>query len=135
MPKRKISKKGKIRLATYGFLSLFLICYFLITLGTYTYRIITLKNEEQVLQNQLTKLETEQSQLEAEIIKLNDPAYVASYARENYQYSREGELIIQINEDEEIVVKEETNHYWLYYIGGIILLPVSILIVRKKLSS
>ena len=35
-----------------------------------------------------------------DIKKLNDPDYVARYAREKYLYSKNGELIIRIPDDE-----------------------------------
>ena len=38
----------------------------------------------------------EEEKLQSEIIKLQDPDYVARYAREKYLYSKDGEIIIKI---------------------------------------
>lgn len=50
------------------------------------------------LKEQLVKLEDEEKVLESDIQKLEDPTYVARYAREKYLYSKDGELIIRIQE-------------------------------------
>ena len=38
----------------------------------------------------------EKEVLETDVIKLQDPEYVAKYAREKYLYTKDGELIIKI---------------------------------------
>ena len=40
-------------------------------------------------------LESEES-LEGEVVKLQDPEYVAKYAREKYLFTKDGELIIDM---------------------------------------
>ena len=50
-------------------------------------------------------LKEEEESLNVEITKLQDPDYIARYAREKYMYSKDGEFILRIvGEDEE---KEE----------------------------
>lgn len=45
-------------------------------------------------------LESEET-LEGEVVKLQDPEYVAKYAREKYLFTKEGELIIDLSALEE----------------------------------
>ena len=44
---------------------------------------------------------TNKEKLESDVIKLQDPDYVAKYAREKYLYSKDGELIIKIIDENE----------------------------------
>lgn len=54
---------------------------------------IKIKNElEQKYEELLDKEDT----LEGEVIKLQDPEYVAKYAREKYLYTKEGEIVIDM---------------------------------------
>ena len=39
--------------------------------------------------------------MQTDVIKLQDPEYVAKYAREKYLYSKDGELIIKIIDENE----------------------------------
>lgn len=55
-----------------------------------------MKEEKEFLKEQLVKLGEEEKILESDIQKLEDPAYVARYAREKYLYSKDGELIIRL---------------------------------------
>ena len=49
-------------------------------------------------QEKCDKLKDEQASLESDIDRLSDDVYVARYAREKYFYSKEGELILKIDE-------------------------------------
>jgi len=134
MAKRKISKKGKLRLVTFGTISLILISYFFYVAISSTYHLISLKNESQALETELNSLVKEQQELRQEIKKLDDPNYIASFARENYQYSREGEYIIQINELEEELesLEDETMNISLLFISGLGIIVLGYF-VKKKL--
>lgn len=57
-----------------------------------------MKKEKKYLEEKIVALEEEEKSLEADIQKLSDPAYVARYAREKYLYSKDGELIIRMDE-------------------------------------
>ena len=57
------------------------------------------------MHKELVKLEEEQisltdreEELEADIKRLSDPEYIARFAREKYFYSKEGEIILRIEE-------------------------------------
>ena len=60
-----------------------------------------MKEKKKFLEEQLVKLNDEEKALESDIQKLEDPTYVARYAREKYLYSKDGELIIRMPDDEE----------------------------------
>ena len=51
---KKVSKKSKRRLMTFGVISIIAIGYFFVTLFGYSYNYISLKNEEKHLKNELT---------------------------------------------------------------------------------
>lgn len=55
----------------------------------------SMKNELTLKYNNLLE---EEKKLEAEVTKLQDPEYVARYAREKYGYTKDGELIFRIDE-------------------------------------
>ena len=59
-----------------------------------------IKREKSELNDKLANLKDEEDTLNSDIKKLKDPDYVARYAREKYMYSKEGELIIRIPDDE-----------------------------------
>ena len=57
-------------------------------------------NEASELEVKLADLKDNEEKLESEINRLQDPEYLARYAREKYFYSKENELIIRIPEKE-----------------------------------
>lgn len=63
-------------------------------------KMIEINNEKYELQNKLVSLKDEEEVLNSDIKKLEDPEYVARYAREKYLYSKDGELIIRIPNDD-----------------------------------
>lgn len=93
---KKKSKKIKIRL-------FFLIILFTLIIGYLSYcffsnvsKIMDIKREKSELNDKLVNLKDEEDTLNSDIKKLKDPDYVARYAREKYMYSKDGELIIRI---------------------------------------
>lgn len=57
-----------------------------------------MKLEKKALQNKIVKLEKEKESLETDILKLNDPDYIAKYVREKYLYSKTGEVILRMDD-------------------------------------
>ena len=45
-------------------------------------------------------LKEKEEELKVDVERLEDPDYVARYAREKYMYSKEGEIILRLPEDE-----------------------------------
>lgn len=56
------------------------------------------KDEKDVLSSQYQDLLDEQDALEKEVLKMQNPEYIARYVREKYMYSKDGELILRIDE-------------------------------------
>ena len=90
--KKKVKKKAR-RMVTFGVASFLLIIIISITLFSVFTEILDKYKEKNELENQLIALEND-------VKKLEDPEYLARYAREKYFYSKDGELIIRIPEDE-----------------------------------
>lgn len=59
-------------------------------------RILNNKREARELEARYNELLSDESDLESNLAKLQDPEYVAQYAREKYLYSKDGEIIIDI---------------------------------------
>ena len=66
---------------------------------TYWKQILQNKKNTKELEKKYSKLVSNKEILEKDLVKLQDPDYVAKYAREKYLYSKEGELIIKIVDD------------------------------------
>ena len=81
--KRKVVKAAKRRLVFFGTISIAAIIYFFVTLATYTIRIAELSQEKKELAAQMVTLKDDEENLKLEIPKLQDPDYIARYAREN----------------------------------------------------
>ena len=96
--KKRISVKSKVRIflsiIVFGAItaSLFYNCMYNII------KIKELKSEEIRLKNEQVTLNSEHDALENDILKLNDKDYIARYVREKYLYSKDGELILRIEE-------------------------------------
>ncbi len=80
---------------------IFIILIILISLfcgGLYNYwdQIYANYQETKLLKNHYQDLLEEEVGLKEDIIKLQDPDYVARYAKENYLYSADGDTIIKI---------------------------------------
>ena len=54
--------------------------------------------ETNKLKDEQLALEEEHKELEKDIKKLNDPDYITKYVREKYLYSKDGEIILRIDE-------------------------------------
>lgn len=101
MAKKRKSKKVKIRI-------FFIFVIFSAIIGYLSYcflsnvdKILSIKREKNHLEEKLVNLKEEEDTLNSDIKKLKDPDYVARYAREKYMYSKDGELIIRIPDDED----------------------------------
>lgn len=133
--KNKFSIQARRRLFFLRPICLFLLFFVAITFISNTIRLYQLNNEKKEKEEEYIKQQEKSDYLKNEIIKLNDPEYLAKFARENYSYSKDGELIIKIDEkvDEEVKVEDniqEKNSEWLIYgIVGIALL-ISYLFIR-----
>ena len=93
----KRTKKEKLRLKIYLFTIVALLSFFGYKMY-YQPKIFTNYQNKKELENKYTSLLEEEETLSSDIIKLQDPDYIARFAREKYLYSRNGEIIIKIVE-------------------------------------
>lgn len=99
MSKRRISKVSKRRLSFFGPICVFAIVYCIFSLVYNVYTIYDLSLQKKELQNSYVALQEKAEELKIDIEKLNDPQYLADYAREEYGYSKPGEYKIQIDDE------------------------------------
>ena len=97
--KSSARKKRLRRIFFLGFGSIVIICTMTITLGHYWIEIVDKYKERDELEDKLAQLKEKEQELRLEADKLQDPDYVARYAREKYLYSKDGEFIIKIPEE------------------------------------
>jgi cell division protein DivIC len=93
---KRATKKDKRRILVLIVILIPLLVLFISNIWKYSVQI--LKNIETKKELDATYKEKlkEEEKLQSEIIKLQDPDYVARYAREKYLYSKDGEIIIKI---------------------------------------
>ncbi|MGN1353065.1 MAG: septum formation initiator family protein [Bacilli bacterium] len=99
MAKRKKVKKKAKRIATFGVLSIILVITICLTLFSVIIEIVDKYQEKNQLSTELIALQEQEKELETDVKKLEDPEYLARYAREKYFYSKDGELILRIPEE------------------------------------
>ena len=98
--RRKVNKGAKRRILVWIFLLFLIVSYMSYNTFTYWKDILKNKKETKELEKKYNKLVDEKEILETDVLKLQDPDYVAKFAREKYLYTKDGELIIKIVEDE-----------------------------------
>lgn len=79
-----------------GLLSIFIIFGVTFSIGKYWIEIFDKYKEKKELDEKLTSLKEKEEELQVDAKKLQNPDYVARYAREKYSYSKDGEYILQI---------------------------------------
>lgn len=94
----KKNKKTNRRIRIYLIAIIGLLSFFGYKMYYYWPKIFLNYQEKKELENQYTALLEEEETLNSNIIKLQDPEYIARYAREKYLYSKNGEIIIRIVE-------------------------------------
>lgn len=96
---KKVNKGAKRRLLLLFSIFVLLVGYMSYSTITYWKQILQNKKDTKELEKKYFKLVSNKEILEKDLVKLQDPDYVAKYAREKYLYSKEGELIIKIVDD------------------------------------
>ena len=98
--KKKKTNKGAVRRMSLLFI-VFLSVMVYTGYVTFIYwgKIIDKYQEKKALEEKYATLVNEEELLEKEVNKLQDPEYIAKYAREKYLYSKDGEYIIKIVEE------------------------------------
>ncbi len=93
---RKLTKKSKRRVILISVVTIALISLILVNLFSVWKQLLIKRQEKVFYTEELNKLKEEEAYLKVEVEKLQDPDYVARYAREQYLYSKDGELNIRI---------------------------------------
>ncbi len=98
--KTKGKKKNRMarRMLLFGTFSFSVIVVLAFTIGGYWLEIFEKYQEKEFLEQQLVELKKEEEALKVDVEKLQDPEYIARYAREKYLYSKDGEYILRIPE-------------------------------------
>lgn len=94
--KKKNKYHSKKRIIMYAIFSVVVIIFTTFTIGKYWVEIIDKYQEKQELEKKLVKLKEKAEELKVDADKLQDSDYIARYAREKYNYSKEGEFILRI---------------------------------------
>ena len=131
----KISKSTKRRLSIFGLLSMGCIFYFLFCLGYELYQVHKLEFQKIELKEEYNNLKKDAKKLQLQIDELNNPEYLAKYARENYSYSKEGEYIIKLKSHDEKIKKvdKKINTNYIYIsLSAFVILILFILVVKSS---
>ncbi len=138
--KKHMSVQARNRLFFLRPICIFLVFFLIITIVSNTITLYKLNDEKLEKEKTYTKSQEKSEYLKNEIIKLNNPEYLAMYAREQYSYSKDGELILKINKNEEeklessVENKNEKGNYNKYIVLGIsiFILWSFISLIRRK---
>ncbi|MBQ6477247.1 MAG: septum formation initiator family protein [Bacilli bacterium] len=98
---RSKTRKKKLRQKPFVYVvCLFVLCVFAFDSFKYCESIFTTLKEKKELTTKLSDLKSKEKELELDANKLQNSDYIARYAREKYFYSKDGELVIKIPEEE-----------------------------------
>lgn len=96
---KRVSKKDKRRLVLISFVLISLIVALVGSVFKDWVQILDNKKQVKVLSESYNQLMDEEAALKSEVTKLQNPEYVARYARETLLYSRPNEIIIKTEEE------------------------------------
>ncbi len=96
MARKKSKKRSRKKMFLLGFLSLVIIAGTTYTIGKYWVEIYDKYKEKKELKKELVSLKEKEEELQVDADKLQDPDYIARYAREKYSYSKDGEIILRM---------------------------------------
>lgn len=98
---KKKKSKIKYRICVFLPLCIFLLITIFTLIGSYWLEIVDKYQEKKVLSNDIITLKEKEESLKVDVDRLEDPDYVARYAREKYMYSKDGEIILRLPEEDE----------------------------------
>ena len=96
MARKMKAKKNAKRLFFLGLSSIVIIIVTTFTIGSYWVEIYDKYQERNHLEKQLEELQAKEAVLRVDADKMQDPEYIARFARERYQFSKDGEIVLQI---------------------------------------
>jgi cell division protein DivIC len=98
--KKKVLKTNAIRATLVVPTCLILIALVIYTTVNYSLDIYGKYKEKEKYEQELTKLKEKEQKLMVDVEKLQDPEYVGRYLREKFLYSKKGEYIIKLPQEE-----------------------------------
>lgn len=96
MMAKKGVKKTKYRVCLFMPACLCALIAVVVTVGSYWVQIVDKYQEKEILAEKLVSLKETEEVLKVDVNRLEDPDYVARYAREKYNYSKDGEIILRL---------------------------------------
>ncbi len=93
-----MSRKTKFRVTFLGISLIIAIVFCVSSSFSYISQVIKTKNQLKELKMTYNEKLEDEENLKEEINKLQDPEYMAKYAREKYLYSKKDEIIIKIED-------------------------------------
>lgn len=99
MVAKKKKSKFKYRLFLFIPVCLLTLVTITITVGSYWLQIAEKYKEIDSLEQELLSLKETEEELKVDVEKLEDPDYIARYAREKFMYSKDGEIILRLPEE------------------------------------
>ena len=97
--KKRREKKFRARMLLFVPVCLCLVVVLGITIGKYWVDIMAKYQENEVLAKKLVILKEKEAALVVDVEKLQDPDYVARYAREKYLFTKDGEIALKLPEE------------------------------------
>ena len=97
----KKQKKSRARLCLFVPVCFLVIIAIFTAVGNYWIEISNKYEERNTLKKEMLALREKVAELKEETNRLEDPDYVARYAREKYMYSKDGEIILRLPEGNE----------------------------------
>ena len=94
----KRTKKDKRRVLLGLLVISIMLSYLSVFVYNYWNQILTNDKEKTKLMNEYEALLKAEDELNSEITKMQDPEYIAKYAREKYGYSKNDEVIIKVED-------------------------------------
>lgn len=99
MARKRRRSKTKCRLLLFVPICLIIICAIFTSIGSYWVKISNKYHEKAELEQEIIALKEQEEILKVDVERLEDPDYVARYAREKYMYSKDGEIILRLPEE------------------------------------
>ena len=99
MAKKNSTVKARRRMLFLGFGCIVIIVVMTFSISKLWVEIIDRYRQEKELDEELIVLKEKEEELKVDANKLQNPDYIARYAREKYFYSKDGEFILQIPEE------------------------------------
>lgn len=97
--KKRQKRKFRTRMLLFVPICLCLVVVLGVTIGKYWVDIVAKYQENNELKDKLVSLKEKEASLTVDVEKLQDPDYIARYAREKYLFSKDGEFILVMPEE------------------------------------